>query len=90
MTMKLYSVSVRLQCVSFTLFFTDPPVRKDIAPLLEGSWRKLSTFAQDHSWDMLLIIQDIPNIPWLGEITTTMGYFCCREVEVTNNAKSSH
>lgn len=61
------------------LAFTDPPVRKDIAPILEERWRSVDKELQNNGWEFRLIVDYIPEIPWEGMIENVYGRLDCRK-----------
>ena len=60
------------------MVFTNPPTRQDIANIIEQTWRKQSIDVQDASWHYILILDTIPNIPWIGKLESIYGSVECR------------
>lgn len=70
---------------SFGLVFKQAPVRSDIEPVFRREWNKLLPIEQENVWEWLLILDFIPNIPWIGTISTWYGDITCVEKAMIDN-----
>ena len=70
---------------TFGLVFRNAPVRADVDPVFRREWDKLKPAEQDCIWEWLLILNFIPNIPWLGTISTWYGDITCVEKYMIDN-----
>lgn len=67
------------------LAFTHPPVREDIAPLLEEAWKGVSPEQQNNGWEFRLIADLIPLESWEGVSENVYGSLNCRKRKLNIN-----
>ena len=59
------------------LVFEHPPTRADLDPIFRNVWLKEPIEIQDATWHYILILDTIPNIPWIGKLESIYGSVEC-------------
>src|SRR4051812_46094051 len=69
----------------FGMGFTQPPTREDVEFVIRREWKNLPEAKQDEVWEVILILDYIPEVMWLGRIETIYGNLeCCERFLVYN------
>ncbi len=70
---------------ALSLVFTNPPTRQHLREIMLPSWRELPKSRQDDAWEYVLILDEIPEEPWTGQIPSIYGLITCRMLHLLDN-----
>lgn len=77
-----YKLTLHYHDINRTLvrYYDYPPTRIDAEAIVLPLWRRAPRDVQDETWELILLLDFIPAVPWVGSIDTYYGRVTCKEM----------
>lgn len=86
--MTIYQLSLKVEQIKAKYYFHHHPTKADIRNLFETIFRKLTPQSQNDLWDMMILVELLPEENWLGEKHCIFGSIKIKPIGVIENANN--
>lgn len=87
--MTIYQLTLTVEQIKSKYFFREQPTKANIRNLFERIFRKLKEKSQNQMWDMMILVELLPEEKWLGERSCIFGSIKIKPIGVIENVCSN-